>query len=1093
MVVEDALAETTDLSTVDDPFDPDIGGDGDTRLAASALANAAANSNVSLQATNDIRFEAALNIANPGVTLTAIAGNNILVSNDILFPAGGNVIFEAVNDIELDGTDLQLWTYGGNVSLTAGNTLTLNNAAWVDTAPDTGDSGNLTINSQTITVNNGSLLNTRTYPGGIGDAGDIQISTNQLLMENDAQISASTFGIGDGGVIEINAADRIQLDSGDIGSSAVGGDGNAGEIQIFTRQLFMQNGAQVGTGTFSSGDGGLLTVNATDQIQLSGASTGLFGQAASGSSGNAGDVNIVTNQLLIQDDADVSVATFGSGNGGNLKVNADDLIQLNGNGTLLTGRAGSGSSGNAGVIEILANRLLIQDDAQVDVTTFGEGDGGTLTVEVADVIKISGESRLTGLFSRAASSSLGDAGDIQLTADQISIQNGAIASGSGGLGSGGDIAIQANRIEVIGADSGISSTSNNSLSTASIGNVLLDVDEILLRDGGTVNARSLGAADAGNIEIVNASSVQLSGAGTGLRASANNVTADATAGLIRIDADTILVQDEAQLNERSFGGAEAGTNANHEASFVVFQDQKDAGYVEFRNQNDESSTTEFTGAFVTTGLGTGNGGRVSIDADRLNFSGVFTGIQVDGTAVSNSGVVEITSSEVTLENEANILSLGALGRIQIVAEDFLEITDAAIALVSLSAFYPGVSSLDVGDLRMSDFGYISAGIGFTAVNSEAVQEAFGIDISDVLAVLAAFSELNPDSISSGGQIDVSADNVLLENQSQIISFGGDVDISSNTVSLRNESAVNVLSPLASGGRISVQADEALNLQNQSAILASAGPLGEEDGRGGAVSLDAPYIALSDLSFITASAFSGGGGNVNIQADNFLLLRLNSLISASTGIAGNDGGDGGNVTIASPFVLGVLSENSDIIANAVAGDGGLVTITALDIIGLEFQDQLTPFSDITASSDLGLAGITEFNRLTDINVEEGLNELPVDLVDPNDLVSQQCALQASDRASEFTVVGRGGLPPDPSQPGTAGLFLEDLGTVLPDVTPVLDEARSNAPDELEPLTTIQEAQGWLQDVDGRIYLISATDDDSLAVPPAAVFCSNRPHA
>ncbi|MEM6716615.1 MAG: hypothetical protein AAF622_16205, partial [Cyanobacteria bacterium P01_C01_bin.147] len=202
---------------------------------------------------------------------------------------------------------------------------------------------------------------------------------------------------------------------------------------------------------------------------------------------------------------------------------------------------------------------------------------------------------------------------------------------------------------------------------------------------------------------------------------------------------------------------------------------------------------------------------------------------------------------------------------------------------------------------------------------------------------------------------------------------------------------------------------------------------------------------------------------------------------------------GNVTIASPFVLGVLSENSDIIANAVAGDGGLVTITALDIIGLEFQDQLTPFSDITASSDLGLAGITEFNRLTDINVEEGLNELPVDLVDPNDLVSQQCALQASDRASEFTVVGWGGLPPDPSQSGTAGLFLEDLGTVLPDVTPVLDEARSNAPDELEPLTTIQEAQGWLQDVDGRIYLISATDDDSLAVPPAAVFCSNRPHA
>ncbi|MEM6714040.1 MAG: filamentous hemagglutinin N-terminal domain-containing protein, partial [Cyanobacteria bacterium P01_C01_bin.147] len=167
VVVEDALAETTDLSTVDDPFDPDIGGDGDTRLAASALANAVANSNVSLQATNDIRFEAALNIANPGVTLTAIAGNDIQVSNNILFPAGGDVIFEAGNTVEFAGTDAVLETRGG----------------------------------------------------------DISIATNQLLMANDAQISASTFGIGDGGVIEINATDRIQLDSSDIYSSASAGDG----------------------------------------------------------------------------------------------------------------------------------------------------------------------------------------------------------------------------------------------------------------------------------------------------------------------------------------------------------------------------------------------------------------------------------------------------------------------------------------------------------------------------------------------------------------------------------------------------------------------------------------------------------------------------------------------------------------------------------------------------------------------------------------------------------------------------------------------------------------------------------------------------
>ncbi|MBE7384683.1 MAG: filamentous hemagglutinin N-terminal domain-containing protein [Leptolyngbya sp. SIO1E4] len=1019
VVVEDALAETTVLSVVDNFFDPDIGGDGDTRIAASALANAAANSNVSLQATNDIRFKGAFTIANPGITLTAIAGNDIVVSNDIFFLAGGDVIFEAGKNIELAGTDIELSTLGGNASFTAGNLLSLTNNAFVNTSLPTGRSGNLTVVSQVFELSGNSIFNAGN--GGIGDAGDIQVTTNQLLMGEGSQVSNSIFG---------------------------------------------------------SGNAGVLTVNARDLVQLNGNLTGLFSQTNPGSSGNAGNLQIMTGQLLIQDDADISVGTFGSGNGGLLEINANDLIQLSGDNTILSSRANLGSSGDAGDIKITTNQLFIQDRSQISISTFSEGNGGLLTVNSADLIKINGTS--AGLLSSASSSSSGNAGNIQVATDQLFIQTGFIASGTAGLGNGGDIGIQASRIELLGSETSISSSSNNLISTTSVGDVLLDTDTLILRDGSTVSARALGVADAGTVEIANASYVELNGAGTTLRASAADTPANA--GFIKIDSDAVLVQNSAQLDVSSLGSGDAGV--------IEIQD---ASYVEFSNHNHNPENTTFTGAFVTTGTGSGNGGRVSIDAERLRFSGPSTGIQVDGTVDSNSGVVDIIGSEITLENSASIVSLGSSGQVQIVSEDFLEISNSTIGIEPLTEESPGSISLNVRDLRLNERGVISAGIGFSTLNSQAILEIFSADITDILEVqetLATFSGGDPEEIARGGNIDILADTVSLNNQSQILSFGGDIEVVAKTISLENVSALNTLSPLADGGNILVQAGESLNLHNQSAILATAGPVGNNGG-GGVVNLNSPNITVADQSFISASSFSGEGGNVNIQADNFLLLRNNSLVSASAGLSGSSSGGGGNVNIDAPFVVGVLSENSDIIANAVAGNGGFVIISALDIIGLEFQDELTPFSDITASSQAGAAGITEFNRLTDVNVEEGLSELPVDLADPTRLISQQCALQASDNASEFTVVGRGGLPPDPSQLGTADRFLEDLGTVPTETPSSSEQSHIDDLDTADSPTVIQEAQSWVQDASGHVHLVSATPDNRAVVLPSAVRCSNHP--
>lgn len=102
------------------------------------------------------------------------------------------------------------------------------------------------------------------------------------------------------------------------------------------------------------------------------------------------------------------------------------------------------------------------------------------------------------------------------------------------------------------------------------------------------------------------------------------------------------------------------------------------------------------------------------------------------------------------------------------------------------------------------------------------------------------------------------------------------------------------------------------------------------------------------------------------------MRRDSQISAESGGKGN----GGNITINAPFIIGL--ENSDIIANAVQGNGGNINITTEGIFGLEFRDRLTPENDITASSKFGVNGMVQINNIG-IDPSSGLVELPVNLV------------------------------------------------------------------------------------------------------------------
>ncbi|MCC5668166.1 hypothetical protein LC653_30905 [Nostoc sp. CHAB 5784] len=86
-------------------------------------------------------------------------------------------------------------------------------------------------------------------------------------------------------------------------------------------------GGTIISGTFGAGEGGNLTINADQSVQLSGfnpfvplASTQLAVGAFS--TGNAGTLTVNTSKVILQNGSNINSYTLGNGNAGSVVVNA---------------------------------------------------------------------------------------------------------------------------------------------------------------------------------------------------------------------------------------------------------------------------------------------------------------------------------------------------------------------------------------------------------------------------------------------------------------------------------------------------------------------------------------------------------------------------------------------------------------------------------------------------------------------------------------------------------------------------------------------------------------------------------------------------
>jgi large exoprotein involved in heme utilization and adhesion len=137
--------------------------------------------------------------------------------------------------VELEGTG-----EGGDLTVNT-ETLTIHDGAQVTVSSPQGQAGNLTITGNFVSLNRGTLAAETGESSAEGGANITLTGLDVLLMTNESLISANALGAANGGNITIDskfivATPPVGLEGSDIIANAVNGDG--GRVNITSQSLF---------------------------------------------------------------------------------------------------------------------------------------------------------------------------------------------------------------------------------------------------------------------------------------------------------------------------------------------------------------------------------------------------------------------------------------------------------------------------------------------------------------------------------------------------------------------------------------------------------------------------------------------------------------------------------------------------------------------------------------------------------------------------------------------------------------------------------------------------------------------------------------
>ncbi|MEA5464364.1 two-partner secretion domain-containing protein [Leptothoe sp. PORK10 BA2] len=386
---------------------------------------------------------------------------------------------------------------------------------FVGTQHGAGTGGNLTLQATDIYFDragySGNLstgINISTGPDTQGDAGILDLQTQRLTLLNGAQVFGGTIGSGDGGLVKIQADDIIisgtgtdRLFDGIVGSSITTASnqtasGNAGNIELQTRRLYLSEGGTVFSGVRGNGDGGSIIIQSSEVIATGSGvneASGIIASLGVMAEGRSGKIDITSDSVVIRNGAEISSDTLGMGDAGIIRIQATDLILVDGsnsqiqNGVFLPTAVGQG-----GQIDLQTPQLQISNGGRISTESVGQGNAGNIDIQADQV------SLWANAVINSQSTDQGDAGNITLRGDSLSLRNTSSINAATALGNGGNLNLTFADVLYLRGASQLTAEANG---MGNGGNVSISVPIVLAMENSDIIANAMDG-NGGNISIV---------------------------------------------------------------------------------------------------------------------------------------------------------------------------------------------------------------------------------------------------------------------------------------------------------------------------------------------------------------------------------------------------------------------------------------------------------------------------------------------------------------------------------------------------------------------------------------------------------------
>lgn len=592
--------------------------------------------------------------------------SQLLVPRDkTLSLIAGHLQFQGTQPIQFDDSNTYA-TFATSLLHTAGGQINL--AAM-------GSAGEVLLNDDlTMTGRGGDITLNRTLidTSGLG-SGNLKIRGGRLQM-HDSTLQANTLGELDGGLMDIQLTESLQVDSepyyfNAFSSRALGlGKGGsiaikvpeftasriilatstlgavAGDMDIAVMQLNLLEGAGITSGSAGLAKSGDITINATESILISGRSIGSYlvnnymltdlpsfidstSYTVEGDSLGGGTIDLTTGQLDMVGGF-ITSTSLGTGNAGNIVIHADNVNLIQG-----------------GMISTVAHR---------------SGLAGNIRLAVKDTLFLSG--RLDFTFVTPSTG-------VRFENNQSNISSFSLS------GSGGQIDLSAKTIHLT-KEAAISASSMGLSEKAS--SMTLRADNIILTESAQINSSNRfyagsefllgdGQGHGGDIHI---QTKQLTLDGENQKPSLQQLTgissdtySQGQGGNLFIEAESLDISHGAAISARSFDTGDAG-QINLQAQHL---------HLAKHGSISTAATQAGGGNIVLSGLS----GLVYLDHGEITTS-VATG-------QGSGGNITIETPRFVVLNQGQIIAqadAGHGGNIRIVAKQFITSSESLVSASS---------------------------------------------------------------------------------------------------------------------------------------------------------------------------------------------------------------------------------------------------------------------------------------------------------------------------------------------------------------------------------------------------------------------------